>query len=1151
MVTEKPLFALVAFVAASVFAQERGPVVFTDSFDTPLTFAENWVIGKGWAGRIHSTDGKVSFPQGGNLQMRRETPPDFYAEMDLTLDMSHEPDKTKWNQAFCGFMIEGFRFMVLPSGKTWMIFKLKGHERAHGKQVPIEGFAFKKPVRLTLIRKVNNDAATYWYSINGKDAGSFVCDAPAAHPGADGKPLPLKPLQIFSYRVNMTLDNFSLSSLKRSADDSRNVILNSSFEHEQDGFPIYFGRSGFDFAKATTIPYEDFLATWTLDTADKHSGRQSLKMVFNESVKGQTLWAWGAGTVKDLPGVFSVWLKADREDFPVWLSYGKREEVKVGTSWKRYEVVNPKLPGAGVYSPVTISLRKMHGTLWIDDLQAEFLGTSEGTPEGLAGLEEEGPLATPYRPSELDKQKFRTVTETPVRAPGFVIARLPDGLVPSGDIDTWRDKATRLDTFYFKLKKARNKTELYLACDNRNLYLGYRCFVGDLSAVNTKRASHDSFGVFARDSVEFLLDPVGDGVFYQFAVDAGGTRTDIGKGGDVAWNPNWDATVKLNEKTKSVDYEITVPFSTLAGPAMGSRWLVNLCRNDGLAKEQVSIARTPNLGFKQTAYWPVAELPEEVVADYSVGASSGAYSDDGEGTTVSLAIRNRTGRELQVKAELVDVQKDSGVLAARNLTLRKGANDITFGSTTKTNRVRLKLARDGAALTDQTVPLEERNPVTVLGRLSYYMTEKEAAFRVNTTLAGVEGMTAVLTVSGQTVRAPVAPEFRMAVPLENIPYGTHTVALALAKGEQTVAATSLRLVKRPHRQGASQVNHFTRSLIHDGRPAFQFAPFFVFVKHVSKEFVIGAVDWAHRYGFRYLHILVDNRAMDHAVWALGHAQEKGMRVMLWTKYSALTDEEGDALRKRLDFPNVMAQMVMDEPELGTPSEEARAFLRKMRPKYPYHTVHMNNTVLGIPNRYANLETDILMLDDYLTNTEKRTVASVVRGGDVMRQAGEDEGKPSFYFLVCGNLPHHHREPTFAEQIAQTYGNIAAGCTGFSYFYGPPATPGNWKAYTQLNREVLALNDILLSEEEVTQGTWSVDPKTLRSITRRHGGHLYVIACNIGTSPLNETVFTLPAALDYGGEAEVMFESRRVQVREGKLTDSFPGYSRHVYKLKIR
>ena len=35
--------------------------------------------------------------------------------------------------------------------------------------------------------------------------------------------------------------------------------------------------------------------------------------------------------------------------------------------------------------------------------------------------------------------------------------------------------------------------------------------------------------------------------------------------------------------------------------------------------------------------------------------------------------------------------------------------------------------------------------------------------------------------------------------------------------------------------------------------------------------------------------------------------------------------------------------------------------------------------------------------------------------------------------------------SYAEQIAQSYGCIAAGCTGLGYFYGRPVTPGNWKS----------------------------------------------------------------------------------------------------------
>jgi len=47
---------------------------------------------------------------------------------------------------------------------------------------------------------------------------------------------------------------------------------------------------------------------------------------------------------------------------------------------------------------------------------------------------------------------------------------------------------------------------------------------------------------------------------------------------------------------------------------------------------------------------------------------------------------------------------------------------------------------------------------------------------------------------------------------------------------------------------------------------------------------------------------------------MGRAREKGIRIILWTKYYELTDDEKAALRQRLDMPNVLTQMVLDEPE---------------------------------------------------------------------------------------------------------------------------------------------------------------------------------------------------------------------------------------------
>ena len=91
-------------VALSCFAQERGAPIFSDEFSTSATFAERWVPNNQ---NVKSVDGGVVFPRGGSLTMRGETPLEFYAEINIMVDMSHQPDKTKWNQAFCGFRIEG------------------------------------------------------------------------------------------------------------------------------------------------------------------------------------------------------------------------------------------------------------------------------------------------------------------------------------------------------------------------------------------------------------------------------------------------------------------------------------------------------------------------------------------------------------------------------------------------------------------------------------------------------------------------------------------------------------------------------------------------------------------------------------------------------------------------------------------------------------------------------------------------------------------------------------------------------------------------------------------------------------------------------------------------------------------------------------
>ncbi len=298
-------------------------------------------------------------------------------------------------------------------------------------------------------------------------------------------------------------------------------------------------------------------------------------------------------------------------------------------------------------------------------------------------------------------------------------------------------------------------------------------------------------------------------------------------------------------------------------------------------------------------------------------------------------------------------------------------------------------------------------------------------------------------------------------------------------------------------------------------------------------------------------IVISRNATDNAKKFIEEAEKQGIKVLYWDGQTrTMTDEQLAGQAKMLgSYSNLLANLVIDEPELYTKSDETKALLSRVRAQYPYLPVFMNNTVIGIPNRFADLNTDILMLDDYLTNKENRTVREIVDQADIMWKAGKSEYKPCYYFLVGNNMHNHYREPSAAEQIAETYGSIAADCTGLTYFLGIPSYPEHWKAYLALNREITALNDVILSDEPVPEAVLS--DATIRFITRKHDGYLYVIAANIDNNPSQDVVITLPAGLKYDDSAEVMFENRKIKISNGTLTDSFPALSRHVYKVKLR
>jgi len=1055
--------ALTLCGAAVLWAEDKGLPLFSDNFDAEGTFAEQWVSKK-----CLPKDGKVRVSDFGSLTMRGATPLEFVAEADITLCPSWSTlPPAKEQQGWGGFSCAGNTFCIQPCGKSFMVWRVKGQTRSDGRYLPIEGIGPGKTARLMLMRKKAGEGCVkYAFWVNGKPVYDFINELPKKAKGADGQES-YAAVNVIAYKVDLDVDNFVLSGVRHD-DDSPNTVYNSGFEYTEDNSPTHYGLRGmFDFVNWPWEKFhQDYLKRYQVDTAEKHSGKQSLRVIVNGASESILINPWRPGTVKGAAGVFSVWMKANKEGVKVTLGVdpgwvGKVRDgsrtVEVGREWARYEVTRASLAGRGIYSPLSISVPKpaeQDALLWIDDLQFEIVSLPEG------GFDPAKTYATPYKPSELDKDRFGEKKELPPPAT-LTVKKLPAGVKPTVDLDTWTDKAAPISEFWFGKNVPQNKTEGFLACDDDNLYVGMRNFGEKAESADQPRRSARDLDAYTSDGLEIFFKPNPDEGYFHLAMAANGDQFDL-HANDMKWNGAWTVVTKVNAAAGATDYLVTIPFADLAPWGMAQTWLANFCRNDRAVKgseQYVASGKAESPNFRNEERWNTLALPADVIARWADRAS-----------------KKRT---------------------------------------------------DGAD--------------AVLGRLDFYMNEEFAQWRVT----GADGKTTVVK-----------------KPLAEIPMGTNVVSFT-ANGK-TYKDT---VVKLPYKKGATQVNRWTRSIVHDGHNevftgiGIGGTGYFGYTKDANP--FIGMFDMLKADGFRHFLFMASSRSprMPEAKACLEESAKRGFLCAFWSdydiwnydddmKHGKLKPIDDVPMEKMVEFvrpyDHVVTHLVIDEPELYKPSAWTRAWLEKLKAYFPYTPVQMNNTVMGIPSKYADLKTDILMLDDYLTNNEGRTVESVVKAVDVMQAA--PGGKPCWYFIIGDNMSMHYKNPSYAEQVAQSWGCICAGCTGLSWYFGLPSTEGDYRAMVDVNREVQALAPVILSEELCDAATADQPKKKLRHLTRTLDGTWYVLSCNIDAKPLTAT-FTLPKDAPRNGTVEVLFENRTLPLKDGVFRDDYPAHFRHLYRVR--
>lgn len=1044
------LASLVAFSAATAFADmpRRGAAVFADGFDQPGTFVENW--GKP-SGKVMSEDGRlVAYAIGTVTQAtpRREAPLDIIVEGSFSyLDVGK---RIGWT----GFNLDGYLFLLTPRGSSWLNLNNKLESGDNGKRVKIGGYKIGDGVKLTVVRRKRGGSCEYSFYANGTPAGTFTAPVPKKL----GMPV------FATHAATTTLDDIGVYAL---ADEnaSPNLISNASVEHDREGIPSMFARTGtYNFDKGSIEGYErDYLVGFGVDRNEAHSGRQSLFLTAGPC-HGGGVQPFNAGTVKGAAGVFSVYLKASVPGVAINLAYaGKSKTVRLTTDWARYEVTNPSLQGKSTYSPVSVKIDKQESpegkfTVWMDDFQAEIVDLPEG------GFKDDATYASPFRVADSDAVRYGP--KEVIERPHYDVPELPQGVVPSVDLDAWRDHAAVGGEFHAGPRAAKLQTRLQLACDKSNLYIGMRCegepaanLTADPLLTKGSTEKRDVLGLYRRDSIELFLSPTQAKKWFHLLARANGQQTDLwGEG--IDWNGKW----KLETKAVpgGVDYFVAIPAEDFASADLKDTWFVNFCRNDAENRESSCVypVKVGDLNFRDIQRWAELSFPHDVAETWRSVKGSTAVEKKADG-------------------------------------------------------------------------------VKVVGRLNYYMDEPEAKFRI--------------TRGGKT------EEFSLDI--RNLPIGTNVV---------TVGGEKAEVVKHAYDPEGVQINRFALCLERHGRKLLPFA------------IMLPQPDWPWcstkaqaqmtrlygENGFKYLNYFIHIGNFKHLYKTVDEitrtCDEFGMLRFhavryLDVSYPGLSPEvvaaryETNAMvRARCDGKSVIGTILVDEPELSTKSEDCYRYLKALRSFYQTRPMVMNNTIMGIPNNYAHLETDILMLDDYLTVDENRTIASMMGNIDSMTNIGRELARPSFAFVESANFPLHPCEPTYGQQIAQCYGTLASDVNGI-VLWGlmPPMTPGNWRAVKQLAKEFAVLENLILTEEPPPVVECAADREKIRFRPAVKDGTLTLITCNIDEQSAGKVVFNLPPPFNAAGEAEVLFENRKVKIENGAIADEFVGHARHVYSVKSK
>jgi len=971
-------------------------------------------------------------------------------------------------------------------------------------------------------------------------------------------------IAIRSYQMVIALDYVKISSLESKMVEllPPNIAPNSSFEQcTNPDLPDCWGY-GFTWGLHSSIwikseeNYQEWHRKWFLDKHQSYDGKYSMRITYPLQLQSIRIRVEQGKTY-----TLSAYIKSDRENLPVLLTvtgYGAgvaHKKVKVGKNWQRYSFTTKIQSGDSKY----ISIKPLSpGTIWVDAVQFEKSST-----------------ATPYRPTMPGIAPTTAAFKKNIAPiPEMICKKVSVPPVLDGNLDDpcWK-KATKINLVLTDNNQPKEPTIGYILRDDKNLYIGMKCINSKMKKVVCKAKKHDDSVWTDGECVEIFIDPGGSRTHYfHFAVNPLGVQYESEGMSRPSWDGFWQAKTQRSDSGWSV--EISIPFGILGlTPASSGTWGINICRENNIDLEYSVWSPTYGGFHTPERFGHLKGFDSSFLSRYFyTPIEFSLMPDSPEKNTLTFAckLKNDTGKSEYLLCKAI-VQNESGLPSKKEISVRLKKNEIKTLLVSELVSKRDGLKKCSITLTDKkgNILAYYHKILKVSGIMesfltrSYYTSEDKANLAVKINLAQKKlkdkMLLCELFLKGNKKliqkREIVSPSTYQLVelPLSGLKDGDYEVVTTLVyrNSKKVVATCKDTLKKIPPSNTEVKINRLSRSILVNGK---NYLPFSIFYEYVPTPEIL---KFFKRNGFKTVFIVVrKGYDVEKVRSVLQVAEDLDLKMMVFVA-SIYRHAGVEALKNVInnlkDCPAIIGWLVVDEPGIGLMKDdepkrkkEILEALKIAKETDPYHISFVNYEKGGLYRRVCGLPGEILSVDDYCVGDKMGHLKKTL---EEMSVESIPYRRPAWLFLQSGGYAYTwSREPTPSEVEYMTYFALIKGVTGLSYFSGVPRSIKLWEKLKQLNKEVLFLTPMLLSNKPVPQVETSSGH--IYCTIRSYQGKFYLIAVNEVNEPISTTFNLSSLRISGRKKVKVLFENRNVILEGSKLKDTFKGYQRHVYEIEL-